>query len=84
MFLSWEVGMGAMIITAGPFLLIEFDEHAFLERAIGEETFFVLGAVAPKDFVRRAEFHGFADELEDGTVDGVLSTQLWSYRRAHS
>src|ERR1041384_8145696 len=66
------VRIGAMQVTTGPFLLVEFDEDLLIEGALDEKLFFRFGAVAPKNFPGSAKFGGLADEFENVWISGVL------------
>ncbi len=64
------VGVGAVEVTVGQFLLIEFDEDAVFYAAVEEGLFFFGGAVAPEDVVWLAEFDGLFDPFLEVSVDG--------------
>ena len=61
-----------MQITTREFLLIERDQIATVHRDLGETFFFILRAVAPKNFIRLA--HG------GNVFDPFLNMSICGYR----
>jgi hypothetical protein len=76
------VGIGTVVIAAGKFLLVEFDENAHLDGLRGEKLLFRFRAVTPEHAVWLAEF-GFAfDPGQEGLVGHIaISETFWVHKR---
>ena len=75
------VGIGAMQVAAGKFLLVKFNQHARVHSDAGERVFFLHGAVAPENAVGLAERGLLRDPSGDVAVVQLLCSEFVSHRR---
>src|SRR5579871_239185 len=70
------IRIGAMVVAAGKFLLVELDQDARIDRLLREAFLFCLTAVAPVDLVRLTELRGFIYPGENIGVMGLRQRRI--------
>src|SRR5260370_36154120 len=69
------VGVRTMIVTTRPFLLVEFDEHPFVDRFLGQKRPRLWQTATPENGFRLTKLGHLVDPLTDVEVGGVFNAK---------